>query len=280
VQYLVAAGNAMDHAPHYLVEGDRHTTNLYSALVGMTSKGRKGTSWGRVRQIMEIADMTWTSDRVQGGLSSGEGLIWGVRDPVFGFEKNGKGASAKETKTEIDPGINDKRLLIVEPELERVISVMCRDGNTLSGVVRDAWDRGNLSSLTKNSPARASGAHISLVAHITVDELRTSLDRVALANGFANRVLWICVKRTRELPFGGTLDRETIDELGQCSGRAIRCALVAGRVVMSADAKQVWREAYHALSAEKPGLIGAVTARAEAQAIRLALIYVLLVPTP
>src|SRR6516225_5615343 len=51
-QYLVATGNAIGRGPHYRVEGDRHGTNLYAVLVGDTAKARKGTGWGRVRQIM------------------------------------------------------------------------------------------------------------------------------------------------------------------------------------------------------------------------------------
>jgi hypothetical protein len=45
---------------------------------------------------------------------------------------------------------------------------------------------------------------------------------------------------------------------------------------MNDAARRVWQEVYSALSAEQPGLLGAVTARAEAQTVRLALLYALL----
>jgi hypothetical protein len=45
---------------------------------------------------------------------------------------------------------------------------------------------------------------------------------------------------------------------------------------MTDAAKATWTEVYGALSAGQAGLIGAVTARAEAQTVRLALIYALL----
>jgi hypothetical protein len=45
---------------------------------------------------------------------------------------------------------------------------------------------------------------------------------------------------------------------------------------MADAAKVTWATVYGALSASQPGLLGAVTARAEAQTIRLALIYALL----
>src|ERR1700693_4942075 len=139
-QYLVAVGNALGRDVFYQVEGDRHPPNLFLLLVGESGKSRKGTSWGRVRQIMAVTDATWTEHRIAGGLASGEGLIWAVRDPIIGYGEQGKGATAERVEGEIDPGGIYKRLLIVEPEYERALSVMKRDGSTLSAVVRDAWD--------------------------------------------------------------------------------------------------------------------------------------------
>jgi hypothetical protein len=45
---------------------------------------------------------------------------------------------------------------------------------------------------------------------------------------------------------------------------------------MTDEATKAWGATYKDLSAERPGLLGAVTARAEAQVIRLALIFCLL----
>jgi len=67
-------------------------------------------------------------------------------------------------------------------------------------------DGRTLQNLTKNSPARATGAHISSIGHITADELRRYLTATESANGFGNRQLWICTKRSKLLPEGGTID--------------------------------------------------------------------------
>jgi hypothetical protein len=83
LQILVAYGNVLNRRPHFRVEADIHALNLYVVLVGQTAKGRKGTSWGRVRQLFKMADPDWSSQRIHGGLSSGEGLIWHVRDPIY-----------------------------------------------------------------------------------------------------------------------------------------------------------------------------------------------------
>jgi hypothetical protein len=276
VQFMGAAGNAIGRGPHYRVEADRHGPNVFAVLVGVTAKGRKGTSWGRVRQVMEIADPSWATERVHSGLSSGEGVIWAVRDPINCWEKAGKGANAERGWVEIDPGITDKRLMVVEPEFSGALTVMRREGNILSRVIRDAWDRGDLATLTKNTPARATGAHVSIIGHITENELRATLDSISIANGYANRFLWFMARRAQILPFGGALDDETVVDLGTRARAAVEAARNVGRVTMTADAREAWRQVYPSLSEGKPGVVGAITARAEAQTIRLSLIFALL----
>jgi hypothetical protein len=73
-QLLVAYGNAVGRTPHVPVEADKHYPNLFTVLVGDTSKARKGTSWGQARRVTSEVDEGW-EDRIMGGLSSGEGLI-------------------------------------------------------------------------------------------------------------------------------------------------------------------------------------------------------------
>ena len=82
IQLLTMAGNAIGRLPYYQVESDRHRTNLFCAMVGVSSKGRKGTAAGRVRAVVRTADEAWDDERLKGGLSSGEGLISEVRDPT------------------------------------------------------------------------------------------------------------------------------------------------------------------------------------------------------
>jgi hypothetical protein len=83
VQVLTGVGNSLGRTTHFVAEGAAHHLNEYAALVGVTAKGRKGSSWGRVKPVLETADGNWASQRIQSGLSSGEGLIWAVRDPSW-----------------------------------------------------------------------------------------------------------------------------------------------------------------------------------------------------
>src|SRR5262249_19238746 len=175
-------------------EADRPYPNEVLGLLGRTSKGRKGSSWGHIFRLLQEAEEQFAADRVQSGLSSGEGLIWAVRDPIEKQEKvKERGQPARYETVVADPGIEDKRLLVFEPEYANVLKQTERQGNTLSTTIRQAWESGSLRSLTKNSPARATGAHVSLVGHCTIDELRRYLSTTEAANGFGNRHLWVCV---------------------------------------------------------------------------------------
>jgi hypothetical protein len=276
-QALVCFGGMAGRARYFIVEGDRHHVNENVVLVGRTSKGRKGTSFGRVNSVMSQADMEWAADRVQTGLSSGEGLIWAVRDPIHARHpvKEGGRITGYE-EVEADPGVRDKRLLVYEPEFANVLKQTERQGNTLSPLLRHAWDGRDLRSMTKNSPARATGAHVSLIGHITDQELRRYLTATESANGFANRFLFVCVKRARLLPFGGHVDEKRVADLVDEFTAALAFAQTPGEVKLDGGARSLWRAAYTVLSDEPPGLTGALMGRAEAHALRLAMTYALL----
>jgi hypothetical protein len=49
----------------------------------------------------------------------------------------------------VDEGAKEKRGFIVEPEFARVLRAMSREGNTLSSVIRQAWDSDRLRVMTK-----------------------------------------------------------------------------------------------------------------------------------
>ncbi len=263
---LAAFGNAGGRGAFLRVGSDVHYLKLNIGLVGETSKGRKGTSWGNVRSLMDAADSEWTAGRVLHGLSSGEGLIYAVRDRIEGENKDGE-------KIVVDPGVEDKRLFVLEAELAGVLKVMSRDGNTLSPVIRQAWDDDRLQVMTRNNPMKATGAHVSLVGHITRTELLRHLTETEAANGFANRFMWLMVKRSKELPFGGEWYTVDTASLVRRLSSALEFASTPAAITWGEEAQAIWREVYGPLSAGKPGLFGAVVSRAEAQVVRLAALY-------
>ena len=272
---LGVLGNCIGRAASFAVEGDTHHVNLFAVLVGDSSRGRKGTSLGRILSLFDAIDPGWKDQRLATGLSSGEGLIWAVHDPIEVVEPiREKGAITGYQTVVKDPGVKDKRLLVNESEFAQALRVLRREGNTLSPIIRQAWDRGDLKALTKNSLAQATDAHISILAHITRPELVKYLDETDIFNGFGNRFLWGAVKRSKLLPDGGQqVDLQPVKEMLTA---AITAAKQISTMSRSPEARSVWHSVYPELTAERPGLYGAVTGRGEAQVLRLSMLYALL----
>jgi Protein of unknown function (DUF3987) len=277
VQFLAGFRNVIGRGAYFTAEADKHFTNLFIVLVGQTSKGRKGSSWGQVANVLRLAEDGWAKECVKSGLASGEGLIWQVRDAIHASEPVKEKGRVKEYQDVIkDPGVDDKRLLIVEPEFARVLQVCERESNTLSAIIRQAWDSGDLKVLTKKEAASATNAHISAIGHITKDELLRLLTGTAAGNGFGNRFLWICAKRSKCLPEGGEAHKVDFAPFMRRLAGALDLARAAGEIKRDPEARSFWADIYPALSEGKPGLLGAVTSRAEAQTMRLACLYALL----
>ncbi len=258
VQLLVCCGALIGRDAYFQVEATHHHPNEFVVLIGDSAKARKGSSFDHVARLLNHADPTFTA-RLTTGLSSGEGLIWAVRDP--------QGP---------DPGAVDKRLLVIEPEFATVLKSTGRELSTLSPTLRSAWDGRPLALLTRTAPARATQAHISIIGHITQTELRRHTTTVEIANGFLNRFIFAAVRRVRLLPEGGDPDPLKGTGLGRYLSSVLGHAHTAGRVTLTPDARELWWQLYPQLTQPADGLHGQLTARAEAHVIRLALIYALL----
>src|SRR5580704_10105860 len=183
LQFLVAFGNLVGPAPHCMVESTRHGLNLFVVLVGESSKARKGTSWRQICRLFSEVDDPWVNHRVTTARLSSSGLIHALRD-------------------EQPP--TDRRLLLLSEEFASVLHVLGREKSHLSPLLRCAWDSGHLRTLDRHQPLQATGTHISLVGHITRHELFQHLHRTDAHNGFVNRCLWTCVRRSQCLPEGSS----------------------------------------------------------------------------
>ena len=256
----VGFGNLTGRSAHVLVGATPHHANENVLITGDTSVGRKGTAWDDSLGMLTDVDRDWAGSRVMGGLSSGEGLIAEVRDPSQDGE---------------DPGVPDKRLLVVETEFSKVLRVCRREGNILSTVLRQAWDSGTLRTLTRGQPLRASGAHISIVGHCTPRELRKELRAVEMGNGFANRFLLVLVRRSQLLPDGGRIRDGDRKQLVRLLEDAVALARTRTEMTRTADAQDHWRQIYADLTGAHDGLVGSLCNRATAHVIRLSLIYAL-----
>lgn len=266
--FLIGAGVRLGREPHVYRDGARHAGNEFALLVGLSGASRKGTATRRIEELFNLcggvgsidssSNGNWTKIAYMHGLGSGEGLVAALADE----------GDSKDLFV-------DRRALVFEEEFSRALKVMRREGSTLSENLRSAWDAGILASRTKGKKMEVRDAHVGVLGHITEWEMRQEMGAVSLFNGFANRFLWFCTRRVRSLPFGGgdvplaPLVRRLHDTL-VFSGKA-------GRIEFDDRAKWIWSEGgiYDLLTNRPPGLLGAVTSRAEAHVTRLALLYAL-----
>jgi Protein of unknown function (DUF3987) len=274
---LTAFGNVVGSSPHFRVENTRHHLNLFIGQVGDTSKARKGTGWSTPKQMFKEIDTNWAESRITGGLSSGEGLIYAVRDQRTETKPiRERGRIVDYEQVVIDKGETDKRLLLIEEEFAQALKVMSREGNILSTILRQTWDGGNLNPLVKNNPVKATGAHISIIGHITKTELLRYLTATEQSNGFANRFCWFLITRSKFIANPLGTPQELLSPLIQRLRDAVNFARKTGEIRRDTDTEDLWAGIYPRLSDAKPGLVGSVISRAEAQVMRLACIYALL----
>jgi hypothetical protein len=220
VQTLIGWGSLAGRGPYYLAEADRHHTNESGVIVGATAKGRKGTSWGRIWTVLNTIDQHWSEERQLAGLGSGEALIDAV-------------------------GEQDHRTLVIESEFARLLAVVSREGSTISANLRNGWDTGTLSIHTRQKKVKVSGAHLSLIGHITREELLRRLDSTETANGFGNRILWVCARRSKSLPHGGgdmKIDSGLLNRLKQATDKTRKMGNTP--VKFDAEAASLWEQVY------------------------------------
>lgn len=261
IQLLVGMGNLIGRDPYFQTERTKHHTNLFTVIVGDSSRGRKGTSWGHAHYLLEQVDPKWAGTQIIGGLASGEGVIAELRD-----------------STEENHEAKDKRLVLLEGEFSQALQVMSRAGNTVSALLRNAWDTGNLKNMSKGQPLQASNCHISMIGHITKTELRRLLSANDTANGFANRILWVRSERVRLLPDGGDIQSVDFSQEVKRLCQIAESSRRVGEVKRTPEAGEYWHHLYinELSTGDAQGVWGQVTDRAEAQVVRLSLLFAIM----
>lgn len=250
-------------------------------IVGKSGKARKGTAEITAREVFKRADslmrLRLGTKHVlrfhNGGLSTGEGLAFAIRDGQEPDEK-GKGG---------DEGVKDKRLVVIEPEFANVLAQVKRDGNTLSATVRNLFDGINLEPLTKTSQTRASRPHVVIVGHITGFELREKSTENDAANGLLNRFCIVHVHRPKLVPWPEPTPEDELERLAVRLADAIEYASREDveannwhEVTMLPETREYWCAQYPVVTRDRDGKGGNLLARSEMYARMLAMIFALM----
>ena len=84
-QFLVGFGNIVGRTAYMLADGARHYLNLFIVLVGLSyPKAAKARAERHIHSTLRHVEEEWCKNNIAHGLSSGEGLIWAVRDKIEG----------------------------------------------------------------------------------------------------------------------------------------------------------------------------------------------------
>lgn len=258
---LTSCGALLGRHRYTPIGDSTHHSRHMIAIVGQSSRARKGTSWSPVeRVIKKVCDSLGSYLQISHGpLSSGEGMVYAVRDD------DGKD----------DPGVDDKRLLVIEQEFGAALRAFQRQGNNLSMLIRMAYDGTTLAPMTKANRIIATDPHINILGHITKAELKELLVASDIWNGLSNRFLWICARRPRLVAFPKAMRDGTVRDIAKAIADAIKHAKRQndGCIVMDDDAHDLWAHVYPELTQDHPGILGAVTSRQESHVYRVALTF-------
>jgi len=271
VHLLAGCGAMMGRGPHMMAGFAKHPPSVWGLIVGGTSLGAKGTAEATASAFLRAAWPEFMDSRVLPGLSSGEGLVHQVRDPV----------------EDTDEGEKDKRLYVVLSEFRTVMAQARRETNTLAATLRLAWDSPAVLHIPNrgNNALKATGAHIVMVAHVTPGEFRARIDPGEIAGGSLNRFLIIASRTSKNLPDEPLYPVHQLDAYGTRVRNAVETAYMLGnrRIGRTENAQKLWKENYPSLknpvgaqSEDDEGILAAVVVRARPHVLRTALTYALL----
>lgn len=258
-QLLVGFGTMIGRGPFVKPSVDKLYTNEFLVVVGKSAKARKGTSWAYCEQILKAIEPSFLDNSVINGLGSGEALI--------------QFASSKSNKSDLARSGNG-RVLVLEQEFSSTLRVSQKESSILSPTLRCAWDSKTLSNITKSDGhLTAKDHHISVIGHITIDELKKNLGGVELTNGFSNRFLWLYVERYRIRSIGTQLRMSELESeisllrSSICESREIK------EVKIDFAATELWESIYwDCESLDFPGSLGEVSSRVSSHVLKIALI--------
>ncbi|HIF9109020.1 TPA: DUF3987 domain-containing protein [Photobacterium damselae] len=168
-----------------------------------------------------------------GGLSTGEGIAYELRDGIVGDNK------------EASQGVEDKRLLVKEHEFYNVMVKCNTTGSILSGTIRKVFDGESLEPMTKTDRIKCTKPDVCILGQITPEELMAKLDSVAISNGFLNRFPIFSGTAPIYQPIPQTIEKEQLQKHAKKLNEVMRWCHESPRVITMSDCyKELWCEKY------------------------------------
>jgi hypothetical protein len=257
VTTLVAMATVIGARPHVRTGDTIQPPVLFALLVAESPKANRGVSWRLARQLLDAAAPPGWGQVVQ-GLSSQAGLAGalGLRHP-----------SAPRAGT--DPR-DVRNLLVHEPTFARLLALSRRPSSPLPWLLRNAWDGLPLDPI-RHPAARH---HVGLVAHVTLEQLRTQTSLTDASAGFLGRFLFVRVKRPPPVLDEGAVPARVTARIGALLAPRLERARHGGRMRRGSESMSLWYRKYGEIAADDPGgLLGIAVARAAWFVTRLSLVY-------
>jgi hypothetical protein len=249
-QGIVALGNFLGHTNYASFGAERHYGNLNVVTIGDTSAG-KGQGGALVEALAKAIPTDWHKSAFQFCAASGEGLV-----RVLGNK-------------------DDKRVVLKVTEMSVLFNSMRREGSTLSGYLRVAYDGTpiQISRAKASDSILVDGYLLSVLGQITPTELTSILNHVDFFNGSINRFLFNVVRKSKILPC-----QELVPDFAEMGERvqAQGATLEGVQAKFTEAGKKVWvdfvyeTERIHKRMNEK---LVASQQRYRPNALRLALVY-------
>ena len=202
-------------------------------------------------------------------MSSGEGLLKTICDPVWALDSRGEPVLR-------DAGSDDKRVLLLEEEAGSIF-IRVAQQEVMGKFLTTAWDSGRLMNVVKDSKMECATPHVSICGHITPDELTDRVTSSHITSGFINRWTMALIRPTAV--DDSLVSPEDIVGLDDAILR-IRDGLNRFRdsgehqFVLSDEADKLRREtSVWVRENEEPGAMAHLSVRFQSQMLKLAMVY-------
>ena len=255
VQCLSWAGCRLGRSVYLRHGTTQHYPMVWPLIIGKTSVARKGTSEADSINPLTAIDGI---PRRRNGMTSGEGVI-------DAFLPSGGP----------DEPPPDPRMLVVESEWESVLARCRREGNTLSAVLRDAYDHRPLATMNAGGGGRLADQYsLAVIGHITPRAFREGMTSKDLSNGFLNRFLVLLVHRPHMVPWPGVASGEAERLIDDIVVRAKTAA--TGEMELSEEARGTYIDWYKRREANAEDLherVAMATARGVPNLLRISMVF-------